>query len=78
MLKKKHDKYGFPIKMYVSDHKDYAKKAIVERFNRTHRRSMVVYKEQNNNTPLTRDNIAQITENYNNDLDSTKMAEWNG
>jgi hypothetical protein len=29
---------------------------------------MVVYKEQNNNTPLTRVNIAQITENYNNDV----------
>ena len=48
--------------MYVSDPKDYAKNAIVERFNRTHRRSMVVYKKQNNNTPLTRANIAQITE----------------
>jgi hypothetical protein len=44
MLEKKHDKYGFKIRMFVSDPKDYAKNAIVERFNRTHRRSMVVYK----------------------------------
>ena len=77
MLEKKRDKYGFPIKMYVSDPKDYAKNAIVERFNRTHRRSMVVYKEQNNNTPLTRANIAQITENYNNDIHSTIKAKPN-
>jgi hypothetical protein len=35
MLEKKREKYGFPIKMYVSDPKDYAKNAIVERFNRT-------------------------------------------
>jgi hypothetical protein len=61
--------------MYVSNPKDYAKNAIVERFNITHRRSMVVYKEQNNNTPLTRANIAQITETYNNDLRSTIKAK---
>jgi hypothetical protein len=77
MLEKKHDKYGFKIRMFVSDPKDYAKNAIVERFNRTHRRSMVVYKEQNNNTPLTRANIAQITDNYNNDLHSTIKAKPN-
>jgi hypothetical protein len=77
MLEKKREKYGFPIKMYVSDPKDYAKNAIVERFNRTHRRSMLVYKEQNNNTPLTRVNIAQITENYNNDVHSTIKAKPN-
>ena len=75
MLAEKNDKYGFPIRMFVSDPKDYAKNAIVERFNRTHRRSMVVYKEQNNNTPLTRANIAQITDNYNNDLHSTIKAK---
>ena len=39
MLEKKRDKNGFPIKLYVSDPKDYAKNALVERF---HRRSMVV------------------------------------
>jgi hypothetical protein len=50
--------------MYVSDSKDYAKNAIVERFNRTHRRSMQVYKERHNNTPLTRANIAHITDNW--------------
>jgi len=77
MLEKKHDKYGFKIRMFVSDPKDYAKNVIVERFNRTHRRSMVVYKEQNNNTPLTRANIAQITDNYNNDLHSTIKAKPN-
>ena len=77
MLAEKNDKYGFPIRMFVSDPKDYAKNAIVERFNRTHRRSMVVYKEQNNNTPFTRASIAQITENYNNDLHSTIKAKPN-
>jgi hypothetical protein len=77
MLEEKQEKYGFPIRMYVSDPKDYAKNAIVERFNRTHRRSMVVYKEQNNNTPLTRANISQITENYNNDIHSTIKAKPN-
>ena len=75
MLEKKHDKYGFPIKIYLSDPKDYTKNSIVERFNRTHRRSTVVYKEQNNNTPLTRANIAHIAESYNNDLHSTIKAK---
>jgi hypothetical protein len=77
MHEKKHDKYGFPIKIFVSDPKDYAKNAIVERFNRTHRRSLLVHKEQNNNTPLTRANIAQKTENYNNNLQSTIKATPN-
>eukprot|EP01052_Picozoa_sp_SAG31_P069178 SAG31_NODE_28001_length_416_cov_13.441640_2_plen_68_part_00 len=35
MLKEKGTKYGFPITMYTSDPKDYAKNGIVERFNRT-------------------------------------------
>jgi hypothetical protein len=51
MLEEKSGEYGFPIKMYVSDPKDYAKNTFVERFNRTHRRSMQVYKVQNNDTP---------------------------
>jgi hypothetical protein len=63
--------------MYVSDPKDYAKYEIVERFNGTHRRSMLVYEEQNNNTPLTRVNIAQITGNYDNDVHSTIKAKPN-
>ena len=49
MLKSKDEKYGFPITMYTSDPKDFAKNGIVERFNRTFRRLMLVDKAQNNN-----------------------------
>eukprot|EP01043_Picozoa_sp_COSAG02_P095796 COSAG02_NODE_32125_length_522_cov_0.411348_1_plen_135_part_10 len=75
MLKEKADKYNFPIRQYVSDPKDYSKNAIVERFNRTFRRLMLVDKKQRNNAPQTREDVARHVKNYNNDLHSTIKAK---
>eukprot|EP01050_Picozoa_sp_SAG11_P012856 SAG11_NODE_1458_length_4874_cov_218.142827_8_plen_453_part_00 len=75
MLKSKTDKYNFPIKQYVSDPKDYSKNAIVERFNRTFRRLMLVDKKQRNNKPQTREDVARHVKNYNNDIHSTIKAK---
>ena len=74
MLKSKEEKYGFPITMYTSDPKDFAKNGIVERFNRTFRRLMLVDKAQNNNKQQTRDDVARHIRNYNNDIHSTIKA----
>ena len=75
MLKEKADKYNFPIRQYVSDPKDYSKNAIVERFNRTFRRLMLVDKKQRNNAPQTKEDVARHVKNYNNDLHSTIKAK---
>ena len=75
MLKSKEEKYGFPITMYTSDPKDFAKNGIVERFNRTFRRLMLVDKAQNNNKQQTREDIARHIRNYNNDVHSTIKAK---
>ena len=75
MLKSKEQKHGFPITMYTSDPNDFAKNGIVERFNRTFRRLMLVDKAQNNAKQLTRKDVARHVNNYNNDIHSTIKAK---
>ena len=75
MLKSKEEKHGFPITMYTSDPNDFAKNGIVERFNRTFRRLMLVDKAQNNNKQLKREDVLRHVKNYNNDIHSTIKAK---
>ena len=63
------------INHYMSDPKDYAKNAIVERFNRTLRRIMLVDKTQRGGTPFTPDDIERYAKNYNMDVHSTIKAK---
>ena len=66
-------KYG--INHYLSDKDDFAKNAIVERFNRTLRRVMIVDKEQNESKQFTEKDIPRYIKNYNNDIHSTIKAK---
>lgn len=60
---------------YMNNVDDFAKNAIVERFNRTLRRLMIVDKEQNENKQFEVDDIARYVKNYNNDVHSTIKAK---
>ena len=53
---------------------DFAKNAIVERYNRTLRRIMEVDKAKREPRPFTEADIARYVKNYNNDLHSTIKA----
>ena len=64
--------YG--IDHYKSDVEDFAKNAIVERYNRTLRRHMIVDKEKQSKKRFTGDDITRMVKNYNNDLHSTIKA----
>eukprot|EP01052_Picozoa_sp_SAG31_P043951 SAG31_NODE_7494_length_1674_cov_1.495873_2_plen_423_part_01 len=75
MLKEKGTKYGFPITMYTSDPKDYAKNGIVERFNRTLRTLMREARAQDNYRRLNREDLKRLIDNYNKERHSTIKAK---
>ena len=64
----------FGINHYESEVQDFAKNAIVERYNRTLRRIMEVDKAKREPRPFTEADIARYVKNYNNDLHSTIKA----
>ena len=63
------------INHYTSDPKDYAKNALVERFNRTIRGIMMADKAQRDNKPFTEADIERYVRNYNQDIHSTIKAK---
>ena len=63
------------INQYTSDPKDYAKNALVERFNRTIRGIMMADKAQRDNKPFTEADIERYVRNYNQDIHSTIKAK---
>ena len=67
------EKYG--VNHYMSDKEDFAKNAIVERFNRTLRRHMTVDKEKRSGMQFEVKDISRYIKNYNNDLHSTIKAK---
>ena len=64
----------YNIDHYKSDKDDFAKNAIVERYNRTLRRHMIVDKEKQSNKRFVASDITRMVKNYNNDLHSTIKA----
>eukprot|EP01050_Picozoa_sp_SAG11_P025903 SAG11_NODE_6014_length_1409_cov_31.858779_2_plen_275_part_01 len=65
--------YG--INHYLNDVEDFAKNAIVERYNRTLRRHMIVDKEKDSSKQFTPIDISRYVKNYNNDEHSTIKAK---
>ena len=64
----------YSIDHYKSDKEDFAKNAIVERYNRTLRRHMIVDKEKQSSKIFMPSDITRMAKNYNNDLHSTIKA----
>ena len=63
------------LNQYTSAPKDYAKNALVERFNRTIRGIMMADKAQRDNKPFTEADIERYVRNYNQDIHSTIKAK---
>jgi hypothetical protein len=64
----------YSIDHYKSDKEDFAKNAIVERYNRTLRRHMIVDKAKQSNKIFVPSDITRMVKNYNKDLHSTIKA----